>query len=59
MGEFAMDLDIPDEVFSDPGIQILENCANDVVVLSNVSGPLKTFLHNTLNDIPVPGCLFV
>lgn len=37
MGEFGLNVDIPDEVFECPQIRIMEDCANDVVVLSNVS----------------------
>ncbi|KAG8908273.1 hypothetical protein FRB99_007806 [Tulasnella sp. 403] len=35
MGEFGLNLDLPDEVFECPLIRIMEDCANDVVVLSN------------------------
>ncbi|KAG8902020.1 hypothetical protein FRB99_004869 [Tulasnella sp. 403] len=35
MGEFGLGLDIPDEVFEHPLIKTMEDCANDVVVLSN------------------------
>ena len=37
MGEFGLGLDLPDEVFEHPLIQAMENAANDVVVLGNVS----------------------
>lgn len=42
MGEFAMKLNIPDEVLEHPSIKIMEDCANDVVVLSNVSLDLES-----------------
>ncbi|KAG8873853.1 hypothetical protein FRB97_006409 [Tulasnella sp. 331] len=35
IGEFGLNLDLPDEVFECPLIRVMENCANDVVVLSN------------------------
>lgn len=35
MGEFGLNVDIPDVVFECPQIRIMEDCANDVVVLSN------------------------
>lgn len=38
MGEFGLNVNIPDEVFEHPLIAIMEECANDVVVLSNVRG---------------------
>lgn len=36
-GLFALDLDLPDEVFESPEMKLMEDLANDVVVLSNVS----------------------
>ncbi|KAG9019249.1 hypothetical protein FRB90_004811 [Tulasnella sp. 427] len=35
IGEFAMKLTIPDDVLEHASIKIMENCANDVVVLTN------------------------
>ncbi|KAG8980783.1 hypothetical protein FRB90_007487 [Tulasnella sp. 427] len=35
MGEFGLNVDIPDVVFECPLIRIMEDCSNDVVVLSN------------------------
>ncbi|KAG8926677.1 hypothetical protein FRC03_011428 [Tulasnella sp. 419] len=34
-GEYGAGLDLPDEVFDHPYIKIMENCSNDVVVISN------------------------
>lgn len=36
MGEYAKNLYLPDEVFEDPIVQLMEAMANDIVTLSNV-----------------------
>jgi hypothetical protein len=42
MGEFGLNLNIPDEVFENPLIKIMEDAANDVVVLSNVGAEFSS-----------------
>lgn len=39
MGEFGLNLSIPDAVFENDLMKTMQDCANDVVVLSNVSSP--------------------
>lgn len=36
MGEFGLGIDVPDEVFENPLVRTMEDCSNDIVVLSNV-----------------------
>jgi hypothetical protein len=39
--EYAMDLNIPDEVMEHPGLVALGDCANDLITWSNVSNPSR------------------
>lgn len=38
MGEFGLTLNLPDVVFNDELLKTLQDCANDVAVVSRVSG---------------------
>jgi len=54
MGEYGFGLNVPDEVFAHPVIQEMENMANDVVVLSNVSqvdGCFDLMLMSSSQDV--------
>ena len=39
IGEWGLGLSLPDEVFKSPEVMRLEDCVNEVVVISNVSSP--------------------
>jgi hypothetical protein len=51
--EYALGIDLPDFVVSDPVLQILSQCANDFIALSNVSP--NFFSSSRLPLIPVLG----